>query len=199
MTLALLYKMGSQWIITISAHKPLEIKHSKWLWKNDHNSEIQIYHLKRSLLWLIYNFEIKLTYKKGAAVAEWLSSWLAEQEDRGSIPRLATWIFRDWLSPASKSRYGWKIAKSTLKKQPTNQLHTKRTSWKMNTSNTRISKEFSMSQANDLAKHNPAVALVWVLSFFSFVSEWDRLLNVTCNDKSVINVTVYMLNGRHWK
>ena len=58
----------------------------------------------------------------GAAVAEWLSSWLAEQEDRGSIPRLATWIFRDWLSPASKSRYGWKIAKSTLiKKQPTNQ------------------------------------------------------------------------------
>ena len=54
--------------------------------------------------------------------AEWLSSWLAEQEDRGSIPRLATWIFRDWLFPASKSRYGWKIAKSRLiKKQPTNQ------------------------------------------------------------------------------
>ena len=25
-----------------------------------------------------------------AAVAEWLSSWLAEQEDRGSIPGLAT-------------------------------------------------------------------------------------------------------------
>ena len=62
--------------------------------------------------------------QEGAAVAEWLSSWLAEQEDRGSIPGLATWIFRDWLSPASKSRYGWKIAKSTLikkknkKKQP---------------------------------------------------------------------------------
>ena len=50
----------------------------------------------------------------GAVVAEWLSSWLAEQEDRGSIPGLATWIFRDWLSPAFKSRYGWKIAKSTL-------------------------------------------------------------------------------------
>ena len=49
----------------------------------------------------------------GAAVAEWLSSWLAEQEDRGSIPGLATWIFRDWLSPASKSRYGWNTAKST--------------------------------------------------------------------------------------
>ena len=26
----------------------------------------------------------------GAAVAEWLSSWFAEQEDRGSIPGLAT-------------------------------------------------------------------------------------------------------------
>ena len=58
---------------------------------------------------------------KGAAVAEWLSSWLAEQEGRGSIPGLAPWIFRDWLSPASKSRYGWKIAKPTLIKynQPT--------------------------------------------------------------------------------
>ena len=33
----------------------------------------------------------------GAVVAEWLSSWLAEQEDQGSIPGLATWIFRDWL------------------------------------------------------------------------------------------------------
>ena len=50
----------------------------------------------------------------GAAVAEWLISWLAEQEDQGSIPGLATWIFRDWFSPASKSRYGWKIAKLTL-------------------------------------------------------------------------------------
>ena len=57
---------------------------------------------------------------KGAAVAEWLSSWLAEQEVRGSIPGLATWIFRDWLSPASKSRYGWKIAKSTLILKTTN-------------------------------------------------------------------------------
>ena len=54
-------------------------------------------------------------------MVEWLSSWLAEQEDRGSIPGLATWIFRDWLSPASKSRYGWKIAKSTLILKTTNQ------------------------------------------------------------------------------
>ena len=57
---------------------------------------------------------------EGAVVAEWLSSWLVEQEDRGSIPGLATWIFRDWLSPA-KSRYGWKIAKSTLILKTTNQ------------------------------------------------------------------------------
>ena len=58
---------------------------------------------------------------RGAVVAELLSSWLAEQEDRGLILRLATWIFRDWLSPASKSRYGWKIAKSTLVLKTTNQ------------------------------------------------------------------------------
>ena len=57
----------------------------------------------------------------GAAVAEWLSSWLAEQEDWGLIPGLAPWIFRDWLSPASKSRYGWKIAKLTLILKTTNQ------------------------------------------------------------------------------
>ena len=60
-----------------------------------------------------------------AAVAEWLCSWLAEQEDRGSIPGLATWIFRDWLSPASNTRYGWKIAKSTLILITTNQPATK--------------------------------------------------------------------------
>ena len=48
-----------------------------------------------------------------AVVAEWLSSWHAEQEDRGSIPGLAIWSFRDWLSPASKSRYGWNTAEAT--------------------------------------------------------------------------------------
>ena len=32
----------------------------------------------------------KSYYLQGAVVAEWLSSWLAEQEDRGSIPGLAT-------------------------------------------------------------------------------------------------------------
>ena len=58
--------------------------------------------LELPVSWISLNTSIVL----GAAVAEWLSSWLAEQEDRGSIPGLATWIFRDWLSPASKSRYG---------------------------------------------------------------------------------------------
>ena len=49
----------------------------------------------------------------GAAMTEWLSSWLAEQKDRGSSPGLATWIFRDWLSPASKSRYDWNTTEAT--------------------------------------------------------------------------------------
>ena len=53
------------------------------------------------------------------------TSRVTEREDRGSNPGLATWIFIDWLFPAFKSRYGWKIAKSTsiLKttNQPTNQ------------------------------------------------------------------------------
>ena len=40
---------------------------------------------------------LKLTtnsHSIGAAVAEWLSFWFADQEDRGSILSLATWIFR---------------------------------------------------------------------------------------------------------
>ena len=32
----------------------------------------------------------KIQKDVGAALAEWLSSWLAEQEDRGSIPDLTT-------------------------------------------------------------------------------------------------------------
>ena len=62
-----------------------------------------------------------LQMEGGAAVAEWVSSWLSEQEYRGSIPSPATWIFRDWLSPASKSRYGWKIIKLTVILKTTNQ------------------------------------------------------------------------------
>ena len=37
---------------------------------------------------LLFNGRINIYI--GAAVAEWLSSWLAEQEDRGSIPSHAT-------------------------------------------------------------------------------------------------------------
>ena len=59
-----------------------------------------------------------LVYVLGAAVVEWLSSWLAEQGYRGSIPGLANWIFRDWLSPASKSRYG--CDENPRYNQPTN-------------------------------------------------------------------------------
>ena len=65
----------------------------------------------------------------------WPSGWLVEQEDRGSIPGLATWIFRDRLSPASKSRYGWKIAKSTLILKTTNQR-----------TNERLRRRYSSSQ-----------------------------------------------------
>ena len=40
---------------------------------------------------LMKNFNINHNFLTvGAAVAEWLSSWLAEQEDRGSIPGIAT-------------------------------------------------------------------------------------------------------------
>ena len=49
------------------------------------------------------------------------TSRVTEREDRGSNPGLATWIFIDWLSPAFKSRYGWKIAKSTSILKTTNQ------------------------------------------------------------------------------
>ena len=60
-------------------------------------------------------FQKDIGYKiyAGAVVAEWLSSCLAEQEVRGSIPRPRHLNFRDWLSHASKSRYGWNTAKAT--------------------------------------------------------------------------------------
>ena len=46
-------------------------------------------YIKRDFYSDVYTILIFLQ-QIGAAVAEWLSSWLAEQEDRGSIPRLAT-------------------------------------------------------------------------------------------------------------
>ena len=65
-------------------------------------------------MWISYHVK----GSSGGRVVKLLPS---EQEVRGSIPDLATWIFRDWLSPASKSRYDWKIAKSTLILKTTNQ------------------------------------------------------------------------------
>ena len=63
--------------------------------------------------WTMIIYSNTLHLSEGASVTEWLSSWLAEKEDRGSIPGLASWIFRDWLSPAFKSRYGWNTAEAT--------------------------------------------------------------------------------------
>ena len=64
-----------------------------------------------SVIFSNFYHHIQATFHRSelrVAVPEWFSTWLVEQKDQGSIPGLATWIFRDWLSPASKSRYGWK-------------------------------------------------------------------------------------------
>ena len=61
---------------------------------------------------IMYVLSLSPPVELGVAVAEWISSWLAEQEDRGSIPGLAT-MFRDWLFPASKSRYVCNTAEAT--------------------------------------------------------------------------------------
>ena len=71
------------------------------------------------LLWrnfIVRNFDKhtlnKIAYttliKLGAARAECFISWLAEQEDRGSIPGLATWIFRLVISCFQvRLKYRW--------------------------------------------------------------------------------------------
>ena len=56
-------------------------------------------------------------------VAEWLSSWLAEQEVRGSIPRLATWISEiRYLPLPSRDMAERSLKRRKSSKQPTNQL-----------------------------------------------------------------------------
>ena len=58
----------------------------------------------------------------GAAVAEWISSWFAEQEVQDLIPRLATWILEiGYLLIPSRdmAEIPLKRPKSTI--QPTNQ------------------------------------------------------------------------------
>ena len=58
-----------------------------------------------------------------AAVAHWLSSWLAEQGVRGSIPRLATWISEIGYLPLPSrdmAEIPLKRRKSSI--QPTNRV-----------------------------------------------------------------------------
>ena len=50
----------------------------------------RFYHTSRVVMSLQSPIDHPFQLMMGAAVAEWLSSWLAEQEDRGSIPGLAT-------------------------------------------------------------------------------------------------------------
>ena len=60
----------------------------------------------------------------GVAVAEWLSSWLAEQEVRGSIPRLATWISEiGYLPLPSRDMAEIPLKRHKSSIQPTNQIH----------------------------------------------------------------------------
>ena len=81
-----------------------------------------------------------LTIQKGAAMAKWLSSWLAEQGARGSIPRLATWISEIGyllLPCRNMAEIPLKRQKSSI--QPTNQPnYTKRSTccmWRKHYSN----------------------------------------------------------------
>ena len=58
----------------------------------------------------------------GALVVEWLSSWLKEQEVRGSIPGLATWISEiGYLLLPSRDMAEIPLFKATYSIQPTNQ------------------------------------------------------------------------------
>ena len=108
----------------------------------------------------------------GAVVVEWLSSWLAEQEDRGSIPGLATWVFRDWLSPASKSRYGWKIAKSTLILKTTNQP-----------TQGNISKVKVHTYPKPCPGHNSSLPC-WILIIYHTIVSWPWLRFISPRSRS---------------
>ena len=58
----------------------------------------------------------------GAAVAEWLSSWLAEQEVRGSSPHIATWISEiGYLLLPSRDMAEIPLKRRKFSIQPTNQ------------------------------------------------------------------------------
>ena len=62
-------------------------------------------------------------WTEGAAVIKWLSSWLAEQEVRGSIPGLATWISEiGYLLLPSVDMAEIPLKRRNSSIQPTNQL-----------------------------------------------------------------------------
>ena len=72
---------------------------------------------------LLIAFSFLLVAFLGAAVGEWLSSWLAEQEVRGSIPRLATWISEiGYLLLPSRDMAEIPLKRRKSSMQPTNQL-----------------------------------------------------------------------------
>ena len=116
-----------------------------------------------------------------AAVAEWLSSWLVEQEERGSIPGLATLIFRDWLSPASKSRYGWKFAKSTLILKTTNQPTKQRV--------TRLYSRVTYLHTHELLSHTHEL--------LSFATRLKLRVRVACRSWTITYTQVSIFSHMH--
>ena len=73
-------------------------------------------------IYLLFVYFSKCPDLCGAAVAEWLSSWLAEQEVRGSIPRLATWISEiSYLPLPSRDMAEIPLTRRKSAVQPTNQ------------------------------------------------------------------------------
>ena len=65
---------------------------------------------------------MNLTCFEGAVVAEWLSSWLVEQEVQGSRPGLATWISEiGYLLLPSRDMAEIPLKRRKSSIQPTNQ------------------------------------------------------------------------------
>ena len=135
-----------------------------------------------------------LVILSGAAVAEWLSSWLAEQEDRGSILGLATWIFRDWLSPASKSSYDWKIAKSTLILKTTRTNQVILTSHIGNLWQVQVNLH-RLWPTNRCHLHRLTVAKMWIWNLMEVLIPWAKLSCYILIKYNVLKLC-YMVNMR---
>ena len=79
--------------------------------------------------------------------------------------------FRDWLSPASKSRYGWKIAKSTLiKKKTTNNQPS-------------VLSHFHIASRKDRHRH---LMKIWASPFVTFFFEQS---NCACTSLTFVILT----------